>query len=72
MTMIIFEKWEKSRRREDSIYLQKYHNLVVPIERQEQFKGLERGQRNKILRRLYSELDDDDKRASFRATHQYK
>jgi len=36
---MFIEKWEKSRWRVDSIYLQKYHDLVIPKERQEEYKG---------------------------------
>ena len=39
MDIMFIEKWEKRRWRTDSIYLQKYHDLVVPKERQEEYKG---------------------------------
>ena len=47
--LTIHEDWDKSRWREDSIYLQKYHNLVVPIERQEGFKSLDYTYQKKII-----------------------
>lgn len=47
--LTIHEDWEEWRRREDSIYLQKYHNLVVPIERQEGFKSLDYTYQKKII-----------------------
>jgi hypothetical protein len=40
MEVLFYESWRpKSRRRVDSIYLQKYHDLFVPKDRQELEKG---------------------------------
>ena len=41
MDIMFIEKWERRRWRTDSIYLQKYHDLVVPKERQEETKAKE-------------------------------
>ncbi len=51
--LTIHENWEKHRWREDSIYLQKYHNLVVPIERQEGFKALDIAYQSKLLDEIW-------------------
>lgn len=55
MEVLFYECWDKSRRRTDSIYLQKYHNLFVPIERQEQFKALDKYQQKKIIDKVYKD-----------------
>ena len=51
--LTIHENWEPHRWREDSIYLQKYHNLVVPIERQESFKALDIEKQSKLLDEIW-------------------
>jgi hypothetical protein len=64
MEVMFVERWEKSRWRKDSIYLQKYHDLVVPKHRQE----LEKGKIKSSI--IYT--DDDNKRRNLRTTHQHK
>ncbi len=53
--LTIHEDWDKSRWREDSIYLQKYHNLVVPIKRQEGFKALDITYQSKLLDEIWKQ-----------------
>ena len=55
MDVMFVEKWDRKRWRKDSIYLQKYQDLVVPKERQEL-------ERSKVV------YNDDHKRGDIRPT----
>ena len=64
MEFMFVERWDKSRWRVDSIYLQKYHDLVVPKRRQE----LEKGKLKSSV--IYT--DDHNKRRDIRTTDKHK
>jgi len=59
MDVMFVEKWDRKRWRKDSIYLQKYQDLVVPKERQEL-------ERSKLISKVV--YNDDHKRGDIRPT----
>ena len=61
MDVMFDEKWDRKRWRKDSIYLQKYQDLVVPKERQEL-------ERSKLISKVVY-IDDDHKRRDVRPTN---